>query len=112
MKLSDHERIKGGFVLPKVDEAAFWCCQCFLLFLDILDPAKILDGFTEKMLSKTRISVSLLRKSRELKILFHQSHARQIFNQPLSGHDMPRAGGIASMMRLPMQNTTEGKLDT
>ena len=31
------------------------------------------------------------------------------FNEPLSGHDMPRAGGIASMMRLPIQTTAEGK---
>ena len=30
------------------------------------------------------------------------------FNQPLSGNDMPRFGGIASMMRLPIQDNTEG----
>lgn len=31
------------------------------------------------------------------------------FNEPLSGHEMPRAGGIASMMRLPVQTDAEGK---
>lgn len=30
------------------------------------------------------------------------------FNQPLSGNKMPRSGGIASMMRLPVQETAEG----
>jgi len=30
------------------------------------------------------------------------------FNQPLSGNDMPRFGGNASMFRLPVQNTAEG----
>lgn len=30
------------------------------------------------------------------------------FNEPLSGHEMPRAGGIASMMRLPVKSTAEG----
>ncbi|MGO3892584.1 MAG: agmatinase [Paenalcaligenes sp.] len=30
------------------------------------------------------------------------------FNQPLSGNDMPRAGGIATMMRLPYVQNTEG----
>lgn len=30
------------------------------------------------------------------------------FNQPLSGNDMPRFGGFASMMRLPTQATAEG----
>lgn len=30
------------------------------------------------------------------------------FNQPLSGNDMPRFGGPATMMRLPTQNTGEG----
>ena len=30
------------------------------------------------------------------------------FNQPLSGNEMPRAGGIASMMRLPQHETAEG----
>nr|XP_054771766.1 guanidinobutyrase-like [Lytechinus pictus] len=30
------------------------------------------------------------------------------FNEPLSGMEMPRAGGIATMMRLPYQNTSEG----
>lgn len=29
-------------------------------------------------------------------------------NQPLSGNDMPRFGGIATMMRLPFQDTAEG----
>jgi len=29
-------------------------------------------------------------------------------NQPLSANDMPRAGGIASMMRLPQHDTAEG----
>ncbi|XP_052216555.1 guanidinobutyrase-like [Dreissena polymorpha] len=36
------------------------------------------------------------------------STAKMKFNEPLSGHDMPRAGGIASMMRLPIQHTSEG----
>lgn len=31
----------------------------------------------------------------------------QPYNQPLSGNDMPRFGGFASMMRLP-QDTAEG----
>ena len=30
------------------------------------------------------------------------------FNQPLSGNEMPRCGGIATMMRLPMQVNGEG----
>ncbi|MCP4302932.1 MAG: agmatinase [Gammaproteobacteria bacterium] len=30
------------------------------------------------------------------------------FNQPLSGNDMPRFGGIATMMRLPQQDTARG----
>ena len=30
------------------------------------------------------------------------------FNQPLGGNDMPRFGGPASMMRLPVQETAEG----
>jgi guanidinobutyrase len=30
------------------------------------------------------------------------------FNQPLGGNDMPRFGGIATMMRLPHQPTAEG----
>jgi len=30
------------------------------------------------------------------------------FNQPLSGNDMPRFGGIASMFRLPVQNNAHG----
>ena len=30
------------------------------------------------------------------------------FNEPLSGHKMARAGGIASMMRLPIQETADG----
>jgi len=30
------------------------------------------------------------------------------FNQPLSGNDMPRFGGPATMMRLPTQDNTEG----
>ncbi|MEP0202215.1 MAG: agmatinase [Halioglobus sp.] len=30
------------------------------------------------------------------------------FNQPLSGNDMPRFGGIASMFRLPVQNDASG----
>lgn len=30
------------------------------------------------------------------------------FNQPLSGNEMPRFGGFASMMRLPTQDTAEG----
>jgi guanidinobutyrase len=30
------------------------------------------------------------------------------FNQPLSGNDMPRFAGIATMMRLPYQTTAEG----
>ena len=29
-------------------------------------------------------------------------------NFPMSGNDMPRSGGIASMMRLPVQSNTEG----
>ncbi|KXU91920.1 agmatinase [Caballeronia megalochromosomata] len=30
------------------------------------------------------------------------------FNQPLGGNEMPRFGGIATMMRLPQANSTEG----
>ncbi|KAI8775841.1 guanidinobutyrase [Biomphalaria glabrata] len=30
------------------------------------------------------------------------------FNQPLGGNELPRCAGIASMMRLPVQTTTEG----
>lgn len=31
------------------------------------------------------------------------------YNEPLSGNDMPRSGGIASMMRLPVQTDSQGK---
>jgi guanidinobutyrase len=31
-----------------------------------------------------------------------------MFNQPLSGNDMPRCGGIATMMRLPFQSDAAG----
>jgi guanidinobutyrase len=37
-------------------------------------------------------------------------HERTSFPQPLSGNDMPRSGGIASMMRLPVE-TDLSKLD-
>ena len=30
------------------------------------------------------------------------------FNQPLGGNDMPRFGGLATMMRLPAQETAAG----
>jgi len=30
------------------------------------------------------------------------------FNQPLSGNEMPRFGGIASMFRLPTQDSSDG----
>ena len=30
------------------------------------------------------------------------------YNQPLSGNDMPRFGGIASMFRLPIQHGSSG----
>lgn len=64
------------------------------------------------MFSKRRVIVSGLQKCRAFRRLFHESPHRCKFNQPLSGHEMPRAGGIASMMRLPLQNTTEGKGNT
>ncbi|MFT5504379.1 MAG: guanidinobutyrase [Gammaproteobacteria bacterium] len=32
----------------------------------------------------------------------------KIYNQPMGGNDMPRFGGIATMMRLPHQPTAEG----
>src|ERR1700757_1018981 len=32
----------------------------------------------------------------------------QAFNQPLSGNDMPRFGGIATMMRLPHHPSAQG----
>ena len=35
---------------------------------------------------------------------------QQLFNQPLGGNEMPRAGGIATMMRLPMA-TFADKID-
>lgn len=38
------------------------------------------------------------------------SQLQQKYNEPLSGHDMPRAGGIASMMRLPVQSSSDGKV--
>lgn len=31
------------------------------------------------------------------------------FNEPLSGNDLTRAGGIASMMRLPVHKNADGK---
>ena len=31
-------------------------------------------------------------------------------NAPLCGNEVPRSGGIASMMRLPVQENTDGKL--
>ena len=30
------------------------------------------------------------------------------FNQPLGGNDMPRFGGVATMMRLPSQSDAKG----
>lgn len=32
------------------------------------------------------------------------------YNQPLSGNDMPRPGGIATFMRLPYYPTAKGKI--
>ena len=40
-------------------------------------------------------------------VLRSNSETRK-FNEPLSGAVMPRSGGIASMMRLPVQETSEG----
>ncbi|KAL4220551.1 hypothetical protein ACF0H5_020949 [Mactra antiquata] len=42
------------------------------------------------------------------RVLFSTCAARNKYNEPLSGHDMVRAGGIASMMRLPVQSDTTG----
>ncbi|CAG5123226.1 unnamed protein product [Candidula unifasciata] len=42
------------------------------------------------------------------KHLLSTSTRIETFNQPLSGNDMHRSGGIASFMRLPVQETTEG----
>jgi guanidinobutyrase len=36
------------------------------------------------------------------------SSASRLFPQPLSGNEMPRSGGIASMMRLPVHQSAEG----
>lgn len=37
--------------------------------------------------------------------------ANKKFNQPVSGHDMPRSGGIATMFRLPHQDNNPEGLD-
>ncbi|KAL5004443.1 hypothetical protein ScPMuIL_017899 [Solemya velum] len=39
---------------------------------------------------------------------FFSKSSSETFNKPLSGHDMPRAGGIATMMRLPTQTGAKG----
>ncbi|KAK3589687.1 hypothetical protein CHS0354_015194 [Potamilus streckersoni] len=46
--------------------------------------------------------------ARNWRKLFSTSAWLQMFNEPLSGHEMIRAGGLASMMRLPVQSTAEG----
>ncbi|XP_042900317.1 agmatinase, mitochondrial [Parasteatoda tepidariorum] len=48
----------------------------------------------------------LLQKG--FQICAKRSFAASTFNTPLSGNDMPRAGGIATFMRLPFQPLAEG----
>ncbi|CAH1244902.1 AGMAT [Branchiostoma lanceolatum] len=52
-----------------------------------------------------RRSSGFLEGSRSLST---SSASQQKFNVPPSGNDLPRPGGIASMMRLPVQNDTQG----
>ncbi|XP_071493942.1 guanidinobutyrase-like [Diadema antillarum] len=40
-------------------------------------------------------------------VLVRRTSVVDKFNEPLSGMEVPRAGGIATMMRLPFQKTTE-----
>ncbi|XP_076096746.1 guanidinobutyrase-like [Mytilus galloprovincialis] len=54
---------------------------------------------------KIRSLVSALKVNSRL---FSTCNRLNQFNEPLSGHSMARAGGIASMMRLPVQETAEG----
>ncbi len=72
------------------------------------------------MMSKSKVlsqpgRIGLASSSLVRKCLFHTTVlAKKMpgpsgpFNQPISGADVPRSGGIASMMRLPIQKTTEG----
>ena len=70
----------------------------------------VLTGTVKIMFSKGNRFVDGLRKCRDLRRFLHGSSYNLKYNQPLSGHDMPRAGGIASMMRLPVQNSSEGAI--
>ncbi|KAH9498295.1 hypothetical protein Btru_006471 [Bulinus truncatus] len=58
-----------------------------------------------------RKSVHLLRRGRALQVssrhLTDQGSSK-CFNQPIGGNELQRCAGIASMMRLPVQTTTEG----
>lgn len=42
---------------------------------------------------------------------FHTSAAAGKYNQPLSGYEMPRSGGIATTFRLPLQTDQPEGLD-
>ncbi|KAK3094719.1 hypothetical protein FSP39_005406 [Pinctada imbricata] len=57
--------------------------------------------------------MSTFHLTRSLRLLknkryFSTSVISNKYNEPLSGHKMPRAGGIASMMRLPVQENADG----
>ena len=54
-------------------------------------------------LSLVRLKTSL--QARHFSVCSRLSKA---FNFPISPNDMPRSGGISSMMRLPVQSTAEG----
>lgn len=43
------------------------------------------------------------------RVNFSTCGIKQKYNEPLSGHEMVRAGGIASMMRLPVHTNSDGE---
>src|SRR5699024_8913600 len=49
---------------------------------------------------------------RPMHLIYHHEWGRlamtQRFNQPLGGNEMPRVGGFATMMRLPIAESAEG----
>ena len=54
------------------------------------------------------VSLMRLKTSLQARQFSVCSRLNKTFNFPTSPNDMPRSGGIASMMRLPIQSTAEG----
>lgn len=54
------------------------------------------------------VSLIRLKTSLQARQFSVCSRLNKTFNFPTSPNDMPRSGGIASMLRLPIQSTAEG----